>query len=1487
MAEIKIIGNVVGVNSVLRYKDIDRRLISSYPLRNEFGLSNDYIEYHITDIGGNLLNSDYNFKNYKSASSSGLNTGGGIQIIEVDPIENLKSFGFSSGEFLSYYNFFRRRISSDLFIKEISSDRTEIRTVSTIISDKDLEIKATELVNEISSSSFYKDFLLNFGNNIQILAVNIALVKATTGYEILFKLYEALPSEIEEKSRFGVVEEIIESHQIMVDLDRLIIPDPLPLLRGPNFEIEVDNKNTTSTSYQNYNTLVSSYQASSSSSYYQILSFTTSQSIDINVDYTDFVNFTRFGSAQKRIENFYNKMADIENYKNFISSQTLNSASTSSLPTELAAISASLADTIANFDGYEYYLYFESSSYSWPKNSNTRPFLLYSTGSSQVQSWMTASIASASLYDSGNLDNLTNTIPIFIHEDEDNDQYLTFVNMIGHYFDNIWIYLKSITDLYKANNNLEEGVSKDLVYYALRSLGVQTYNSKGNEDLDKYIVGSNSGSVDDYVNLSDEFLNNIPRQDLLAETYKRIYHNIPLLFKGKGTRTGLDNVNNIFGVTSSILEVKEFGGMTKAEYLKGYTTDKIRIVDNTITGSVLSPITSLEQETTSSLEKRNVDIHRVDVSFSPQNQIDVAISASVASNYPTFIIDDHIGDPRLEKSSSYPSLVTTASLVFDSTFTYQFDYAGFVRLIKFFDNSLFKTLRDYTPARNNISTGVTFRSPQLERIKIKSVALGTRSESIYDIDLESPEISEDNDYLYSHLVGDRKPFYTGEITGSVHNVYKYFEDSNPNPYLHKIRSGSISGFPITTGSLNFNDRNLFEHTDFNTLLNNVSGSRTSRLRVKLESTNITSSVELQDSYDTLSAHKNSRYDGSKVISLEYNNYTSASGDYEGDQSFGKTAAIDKQVLKLGLFSKISENRYLPKRNDTALKYLVDQDGSLTELNQRNKKWEEVQNTFISGDYLVISLFDNQKYSNQKTTDGEKNIYNSGYSYYPTLYYSGSGDDRLYFQYSAENIAKLFKAKNLKSNLYITGVTTPNYPLTVSGSKKVIYEIFENDSDLSQGTFDDSNLYTPGVSGSTSFPKYTVPEIGSYVFQADLDLTLQFASSNQSGSYTFQIIKNGVVVKEQTLAFTSSATLEVENFYSYFNLTGDNINTSLNVTPEITSQELTYSDINGIIQILPAGSTIYRGEGYTYAPFCPLGSTNLGATVVDPAHIPTASAYTLVDPNTFFNTGIQKCDNAPFYNTGDTGYSRFDISNYNMYSPVTGSSLTQTKTFSVQSNNDNYTSGDIVQFKFIENGISTSNYTASLSIGSLQVQLQSTFEALPFSTSSASPFISGSVSPDKLVLNTSLSGFIGYLFLPDGSASGSFTSSLYSQYGDVDYSFIPRNGDLMFVQYHGVLNEFRITGYELSGSKAVVSVSPELPTSISTSFQPSQVEKVLFLTKIKDEQNVILRFAKREGSTSYGLIIPKNIHPDVLANIDTITSEIKTKLIETGQISGSF
>ena len=236
--------------------------------------------------------------------------------------------------------------------------------------------------------------------------------------------------------------------------------------------------------------------------------------------------------------------------------------------------------------------------------------------------------------------------------------------MVGHYFDNIWIFLQAVTDINLANNNLEKGVSKDLVYYVLESLGTKLYNQYGDSDNVSFLIG-NSGSAEfsnsdtQAFTSTGSYLNTIPKKDLLAESYKRIYHNLPLLLKTKGTNYGLQTLITTFGITGSTLGVKEYGGSLKSNTLNEDNSDKIRIISNTITGSVLSPYISLQTYPTSSTQFRTNDLHYVDISFSPQEKIDIFASASIAASASTtWSLDDFIGDPRAQYSSSYSTLET-------------------------------------------------------------------------------------------------------------------------------------------------------------------------------------------------------------------------------------------------------------------------------------------------------------------------------------------------------------------------------------------------------------------------------------------------------------------------------------------------------------------------------------------------------------------------------------------------------------------------------------------------------------------------------------------------------------------------------------------------------------------------------------------------------------------------------------------------------------
>lgn len=1241
---IKIVGEIFNTQQVSRYAQEDLNLLIPFNLKEDFGLPNDYIEYYVYDIGGNLLNLDYNYKSFKLPSTSYLDpNSGSLPIIEIDPIGDLKNLNYSSGEFKVQYNFFNNKLSNPsagLFLKEISADRTELRIGSTILTNEQIESGSLSLINEATSSTYFVDYLANFGNNIQATVVNVALNKVESGYEVLLKLYEPLPTNIQEKATLWIVREKVNPYVFDINLDKLILSPPSLQLRGPNFNIDIPNQNNVATSYQNFNSLISSVQNMSTSSYQQLLNLMISQSIDINVDYSDFNNFIFFSSAKKRVENFYDKVKKIEDYNNDIVQYTISSSLYPNMVTDLNLATASINAIVAGFDGFEYYLYYESGStltssleYNitpYPKTGSLLPYPLLSTSSAKVVEWYNWATASAFNYDDNNQNKLSFTVPSFIKDDENNEPYLNFLDMVGHYFDNVWIYLQAITDINLANNNLEKGVSKDLVYYVLESLGTKLYNQYGDVSNVNYLIG-NSGSAnwDNNFTYTGSYLNTIPRKDLLAESYKRIYHNLALLSKTKGTTYGLQTLVSTFGITGSVLPVKEYGGDIKSNTLDEYNNnDKVRIVTGSIVGrsvdiyvtaSVLSPYVKLQSQPTNPTQFRTNDLQYVDVSFSPQDKIDQFASASIVAVNPTWSLDDYIGDPRYQYSSSYETLEVQRQLYLSPLSSSQLpytassasgslaatDYNSFIRLIQFFDNSLFKMLQDFVPARASLSTGVTISSPILERNKWvysnpnKSSKMDVPSGSI-----AGPTIGTEYTDIYNGLTGSRAGYYTGVITGSVINTYNYFITGTFNPYL------------IPSASLTAADLYAFKHTDFDVMLNNVSCSLISKNRQDIEYIYgtpyyILTPAELQDSYQTLRTHQLSRYEGVKLSSALYNRYTS------GDVSYGKTAVIDVNVLKLGLFTEVVASKYLPNRNNVVLKYLVDKEGNFTELNLRNSHWPEVQNTFIAGETGSVSQFNNQLYSNQKSTDGEKIVYDSGYNYAPILYFgSTASDSTLWFQnIGGQNAYTANAINSLSTNVYITGSGIGNDAYPFSGSGNYVPRVFDQ-------VVEGAAYFKAG--DLTSFASYSIQETGNHAINISLPFTYEVITSPvNEATWSLQVYKSvgGVetLIAQDKQYFVAgdppTATLAFNNY------SAGSFEFSISNPIQSTAVTITQASVNGYgtencnesayDDFLNATATIPIG-GY--------GASAMGSTPLNCSNLTYRKGYGMVVNGQFVNNG---------------------------------------------------------------------------------------------------------------------------------------------------------------------------------------------------------------------------------------------------------------------------
>ena len=59
--------------------------------------------------------------------------------------------------------------------------------------------------------------------------------------------------------------------------------------------------------------------------------------------------------------------------------------------------------------------------------------------------------------------------------------------MIGQHFDYVWSYIKHITEINHHHN--KKGISKDLVWLQLKSLGLETFDQFENANLVEYILG--------------------------------------------------------------------------------------------------------------------------------------------------------------------------------------------------------------------------------------------------------------------------------------------------------------------------------------------------------------------------------------------------------------------------------------------------------------------------------------------------------------------------------------------------------------------------------------------------------------------------------------------------------------------------------------------------------------------------------------------------------------------------------------------------------------------------------------------------------------------------------------------------------------------------------------------------------------------------------------------------------------------------------------
>ena len=397
---------------------------------------------------------------------------------------------------------------------------------------------------------------------------------------LILKLYEPLPAAVTTNQKVWITK--IQSKPI-IDTINLVGDgaDYCPPLQGPNFTLEVDS----GIGYQMYDDLLASGSTTNTD---LIRKYVTKVGIDtekLNIQYAtgsnfDFDNFVHFGSAEERIKNFWYKVELLESYQDKYTELTNteielgyvlaegvgqdgyviiaeNDDNLQLDGTTLTAVTAiqsqkqldNINNLIGTFDGFEYYLYTSTSDIAYPKTGGS---IRRSTDSLSL-AWYNSAVTDASLFDKNNVDYLNNNLPEFIKEDYQNEDFLLFMDMLGHHFDVIWVYINGLNNLRKPEHKSDLGFSNDLVYSLLESLGWEGKKAYDSQHLWEYALGQYKDGTQKY------------QQSLKSaneEIWRRVINNLPYLLKHKGTSRSLKAVMACYGVPQSLLTIMEFGGPT-------------------------------------------------------------------------------------------------------------------------------------------------------------------------------------------------------------------------------------------------------------------------------------------------------------------------------------------------------------------------------------------------------------------------------------------------------------------------------------------------------------------------------------------------------------------------------------------------------------------------------------------------------------------------------------------------------------------------------------------------------------------------------------------------------------------------------------------------------------------------------------------------------------------------------------------------------------
>jgi len=436
-------------------------------------------------------------------------------------------------------------------------------------------------------SSKYLTHLLHLGNGDN----KVVTTWVGSDNSLILKLYEPLPTSVQPNQQVWISK--VQSNPIVETITINGFDESYcPPLKGPNFTLEESN----GVAYQVFDDLIASGSQTSTNLINKYLEGNGIDTTILNIEYVSgstymFDNFSHFGSAEERVNNFFYKVTLLENYKAKYEGLTTTynaeysegeggiltqdgyqtitedgifeiqweraQFTTVARADEAKRVLETINGLIRSLDGFESFLYKSTNALAYPKEMYVHPitglgtYILRQTNHSEVIAWYGSLIDLAAEYDKYNPDYLVNNIPEFIREDYNNNDFLVFLDMIGQHFDIVWAYITNLSKTKNLEHKQVKGFSNKLVSNLLQSFGWNPKKAFNSPFLWEYAFGQYKDGFQKY---------QMSLADANDEVWRRILNNLPYLLKHKGTARAMKAIMACYGVPQSMLTIMEFGG---------------------------------------------------------------------------------------------------------------------------------------------------------------------------------------------------------------------------------------------------------------------------------------------------------------------------------------------------------------------------------------------------------------------------------------------------------------------------------------------------------------------------------------------------------------------------------------------------------------------------------------------------------------------------------------------------------------------------------------------------------------------------------------------------------------------------------------------------------------------------------------------------------------------------------------------------------------